>query len=153
MDATAVYFPLLLHFYVSLRGDMYTDPGRRTDKEYNFSDEAHERVENVVMKPIENMLKVFDNLKIVVVGLPSSCYGPRKQRAMDAELEVFEVRFGKGETFWRDVPELSSKGYWIRLDHRDMGGGDYMAWGCGVGMKRATQKPFDCLYGNSLSPW
>lgn len=43
---------------------------------------------------------------------------------MDAELEVFKDRLGKGETFWRDVPELSLRGYWIRLDYRDMGGGD-----------------------------
>lgn len=69
MDATAACFPSLLHFYVSLWRNMYTDPRRRTDKESNFSDEAHKGVENAVMKPIERMLKVLDNLKIVVVGL------------------------------------------------------------------------------------
>ncbi|KAF4426631.1 RES domain-containing protein [Fusarium austroafricanum] len=153
IQATPKIFPSLQYLFVSLQGDMFPDPERRVDKEYIFSDEAYNKVEEVVMKPMKDMLKIFDWLKIGVIGLPSSCYGPRKQRAMDAGIEVFESRHGMGETFWREVPGLQSKGYWIRLGHRDMGGGNYDRGACSMGFVAPPQEPLDCLYGNSLSPW
>jgi hypothetical protein len=132
IQATPETFPLLQHLFVSLQGDMYPDPEIRVEKESISSDEAYNVVEEVVMKSMEYMVKRFDRLKVGVIGLPSSCYGPRKQHAMNAGIEVFESRHGMGETFWREVPEIQSKDYWIRIGHRDMGEGtttgEHVVW-------------------------
>ncbi|CAH0051400.1 unnamed protein product [Clonostachys solani] len=123
------------------------------------SKQKFDLVEDLVMRPVEAMIRKLDCIEICVIALPSSCYGPEKCVAIENGSLIFERRSINGqenrrEELWRELGECSSSGfhgYWIQLGHRDL---HIPEMGCGIGSPPVPDDhPLNVLYGCPHSPW
>ncbi|KAM0417280.1 hypothetical protein ACHAPT_012721 [Fusarium lateritium] len=148
---TPVIFPNLKMLYVSLLGDLYAAEGDTTHQ--NFATEhVYSRVEQVVMKPIEDMLRNFSHLTTCVIAIPASCYCAEKQHALAHGGRVLDERFDSKERIWRELPGASAlDGYWLQIGHRDMGEPSMTD---GFGAPPRVREVMEVLYTEyGFSPW
>ncbi|UPK91669.1 hypothetical protein LCI18_002604 [Fusarium solani-melongenae] len=141
--------------YISLLGDMYAAEGDTCHDNY-ATEHVYRKVEQVVMKPMEDMIKKFPHLSTCIIALPSSCYGAEKRHALDNGGRVLERRSHKAERIWRELrgaPTLD--GYWIQIGHRDMGGPYWLENLIGFYEPPEREpEPMDILYTMAgCSPW